>query len=380
MSEYINLGDVTYFGITLVNPSGGALSNADETPRYFLYRNASDTPSISANFIQRTGLIGTYRGSGDITTGNGFAVGDYVEVHASGKVGGIQGRAVIKSFVVGDMFNTNLVQWSGEAVRPLHHGWPSVNVMEQSGIPVHGANALGSTPVDVKQWLNTNVLLTNSLPAVALSGYAANLVIPANVLQYNGVTGTQTGGIPSVNTVYWADTLTEVDAQYGKPVVSARAYHDPQTVTYREFPLDFTNLARIVPSAILNANLSDYNLNGTVGSGLNKISANMYYAGIKFLKDSANNRDEYLVQWFRNSLPVSSGEVSNPALSVYRTSDGTALTQNQRLAITSVHNGVLRYNETSNLAVSGEPYLVTTSGTIDGALRVWNNPVGIDSL
>lgn len=258
MSEYINLGDVTYFGITIVNPSGGALQNADETPQYFLYRNASDTASISANFIQRTGLIGTYRGSGDITSGNGFAVGDYVEVHASGKVGGIQGRAVIKTFVIGDIYDTNVVQHSGHTL--------------------------------------------------------------ANTYS-NGI-----------------------------------------------------------QQAVFGAKLSNWTANDTVGSGLNKISQNIYYAAIKFVKDSTVPQDEYTVQWFRNSLPISSGEITNPALSIYKTSDGTALSQNKVLITTSVYNGVLRYNESSNLVVSGEPYLVTTSGTIDGGLRVWSNPIGLDYL
>lgn len=258
MSEYINLGDVTYFGITVTHPSGGQLTAADETPRYFLYRNASDTPSISANFIARAGLIGTYRGSGDITSGNGFATGDYVEVHASGKVSGLQGRAIIKTFVVDDVYDVNVVKNSGHLL--------------------------------------------------------ANQFTPA------------------------------------------------------------------IQQAVFGAKLSNWTTNDTVGSGLNKISQNCYYAGIKFLKDSVNIQDEYLVQWFRNSLPVSSGEVTNPALSVYKTSDGLALTENRPLTLSSVKNGVLRYNETSALAVSGEPYLVMTSGTIDGSLRTWANPIGLDSL
>jgi hypothetical protein len=497
MSEYINLGDVTYFGITITHPSGGFLTNADETPRYFIYKNASDTPLVSANFIARAGLTGTYRGSGDITTGNSFAAGDYVEVHASGKVSGLVGRAIIKTFVVADTFNANIVQWSGSSVKPANNNNPSVNVVSLTGVPLPGA------------------------------------IINANILQYGGIQGYQSGGIPSVNTVYWADSPVELDAQFSKPVVSAFSYYDPQTSTYRAYPIDFTNLSRLIPSAILNASLTNYTLNGsvgsgigrmafniidanvvqlsghnlantfnntiqqavwaarmtdwtvnnttgsglgrsalntvnanliqwsgspvkpannghppvnlmdwggfgiipevdndvasyprmaaaryydnseggerlfpptfydtynkqveillstnisayvangTIGSGLNKISQNIYYAGIKLVKDSVNLRDEYLVQWFRNSLPISSGEISNPALSVYKTSDGSALTQNNPLAITSVNNGVLRYNETSNLVVSGEPYLVATSGIIDGGLRVWNNPVGIDSL
>lgn len=328
MSEYINLGDVTYFGITLQHPSGGYLTNADETPRYFLYKNASDTELISANFTARAGLIGTYRGSGDITTGNGFAAGDYVEVHASGKVSGLVGRAIIKTFVVSDTYNVNVSTWSGVPVNSLNNGNPTVNIASLTGVP----------------------LATSINPTIQNAVWGAKL----SNLNINDTTGS---GL-------WRIGLKLIDSN---------------TVQWSGHNLANT-LTNTLQQAIFGAKLSSWTINNTVGSGLNKISQNIYYAGIKFVKDSTSPRDEYIVQWFRNSLPVSSGEVTNPALSVYKTSDGTALTQNRPMAVTSVYNGVLRYNEASNLAVSGEPYLAMASGTIDGSVRVWSNPIGLDYL
>ena len=86
MSEYIGLGDLIRFGIAIHNPSGGALINADETPRWTMYKNNSDVQALAGTFQARANLIGTYLGSGEITIANGFSANDYVEVHASGNV------------------------------------------------------------------------------------------------------------------------------------------------------------------------------------------------------------------------------------------------------------------------------------------------------
>ena len=231
MSEYVELGDVVRFGITTHNPSGGALINTDETPRWSTYINANDTPTQEGAFTQRTGLTGTYRGTITASVGNGYAAGDFVEIHASGRVTGIIGRAVIKSFVIDDLYKTNIISVSGTRV---HYN---------------------------------------------------DIVAPA-----------------------------------------------------------------------------------------------VYFAGIKFVKDSTVPRDEYIVQWFKNSIPLASGQVTNPALSIYRTSDNTSLFTNAVLNHFSVSHGGLRYNEPTNLAVSGEPYMAIASGTIDGSTRVWNNPIGLDYL
>src|SRR5688572_14726437 len=109
MSEYIALGDLLRFGLTVHNPSGGALINADDTPRWTMYRNNSDAQILAGNFVAREGLIGTYRGSGEITLANGFATLDYVEVHASGKVNGIVGRKIVRNFVIDDTYDANVI-------------------------------------------------------------------------------------------------------------------------------------------------------------------------------------------------------------------------------------------------------------------------------
>lgn len=229
--EFVSLSDTVYFGCTIHNPSGGALINADTTPVWNSFINNSDTITQQGNFTGRTGMVGTYRANLVASAANGYASGNYVEIHASGVVGGVQGRAIIKTFVINDVFDCNIVQVSG-------------------------------TPI---------------------------------------------------------------------------AYTD------------------LVPNPI-------------------------YFAGIKFVHDGITPDDEYIVQWFKNSTPLASGQVTNGALSVYNTSANGSLFINKRTDYQSVSHGAMRYNEPTNIAVSGEPYLAVASGTIDGATRVWTNPIGLDYL
>lgn len=231
MSEFVSLGDTVYFGVTVHNPSGGALINADTTPVWSSFINSSDTIVQQGNFTLRTGIVGTYRANLIASAANGYSSGNYVEIHASGVVGGIQGRSIVKTFVINDVFDCNVVQVSG------------INI----------------------------------------------------------------------------------------------------------------NYPDIVPNPI-------------------------YFAGIKFIHDGITPNDEYVVQWFKNSTPLGSGQVTNASLSVYNTNSNSSLFMNKVLNYQSVSHGGLRYNEVTNIAVSGEPYLAVASGTIDGATRVWTNPIGLDYL
>jgi uncharacterized repeat protein (TIGR01451 family) len=246
--SYIQLGDTVQFGITVSNPSGSIanLINTDVIPRWFAYTSTSgDNPLMQGNFIARANLIGTYTGSFACTSANNFLTNDYVEVHASGLVNGVQGRTIVRSFRIDDLYKANVIQVSGVYVG-----------------------------------------LTSS--------------VDANVTTISGV------------------------------------------------PVGPTD--------------------------------DVYYAAIKFIKDSTVPEDEYSVHWFKNSYSLPSGSILNPAISVYNTNSNASLFTNKILNYQSVNHGGLRYNETTNLAISGEAYIVITSGTINGAVRNWTNIVGLDYL
>lgn len=249
MNRYYSLNDNIRFGITTHNPSGLTLQNADETPAWWVYEDDTDSSIINGSFTQRTGLIGTYRGSFHASGVSGFEVGKHYEVHASGKVGGYVGLAIVDSFVLDDIYSSNVV--------------------EVSGVQAHGAFAK-----------------ENTLSAL------------------------------------------RVDLQSA--------------------------------------------------SGQFALNENIYYADIEYIKDGVNLQDEFVVSWFKNASIINSGSITNPAISAYNTTTGAALFENQKLSYASTSLSPLRYNKTTQLLASGEPYLIITSGVIDSANRVWKNVVGIN--
>lgn len=228
MPEPVKLGDVVYFGVTIHTPPSGALINADATPRWMMFRNGSDSITLQGDFTQRANHIGRYRSSGIVSTGNGFSTNDYVEVHASGRVGGQYDGCIVKSFIIDDIFDANIVKVSGN-----------------------------------------------------------------------------------------------------------------------------------------NVTIGDF-------------SPNVYYANIKFVRD--NITDRYGVSWYKNGQLMGSGDLTNPALSVYNSQTGASLILNQSLVYTSPSLGLVRHFESTNIQTSGIPYEVITSGNIDGSVRQWKNIVGIDIL
>lgn len=114
MSEFVTLGDTVRIQATVSHPISGFVVNADTTPRYYVFKNDSDTALLQGDMTLRTGFTGKYRGSFVASLANGFNSGDYVSVQVSGRVENIQGWGNIKEFVVEDIFNANIVQWSGQ--------------------------------------------------------------------------------------------------------------------------------------------------------------------------------------------------------------------------------------------------------------------------
>lgn len=135
------------------------------------------------------------------------------------------------------------------------------------------------------------------------------------------------------------------------------------------------------PSGIANTvwdeNILNHLSNNTFGSGFNNINKDVYIANIKFLNDSTVPNNDYSVTWFKNGNVQNSGLVSNSAISVYNTIDGTALFSNRQLTYFAPNTSIYR---STSVVVSGHPYVAIASGVIDGSTRVWSNLVGLDYL
>lgn len=287
--SYVELNDTVRFGISIHNPSGGALINADETPQWYVFEDASDTPTLNGEFSKRTGLDGTYRGSFQATAANGFEHNKFYEIHASGQVNNTIGRALVFSFVLNDLYRSSLYSVSG--VEPLEvsvTGIPNVNIVSVSGVQATTQGAV-----------NSNIVGVSSEGASGVAG------------------------------------------------------------------------------AVWDSQIADYISAGSFGSGVDAINQHIYYADIKLVRDETNSQDEYSVQWFKDDRPLASSDVSNPAISVYGTRNGTPVFENQTLTFAS-QKGTTFYDDTALRIASGEPYLVEASGLIDSSNRSWKTIVGID--
>jgi hypothetical protein len=94
----IPLDEVIHFdGIS--SSSTGAAVDADSTPTFAVYEEATDTDiGVGGNMTKRTSQTGNYRGSFTASAANGFEVGKWYSVIGSATIGGIATKGVLKSF------------------------------------------------------------------------------------------------------------------------------------------------------------------------------------------------------------------------------------------------------------------------------------------
>lgn len=136
-----------------------------------------------------------------------------------------------------------------------------------------------------------------------------------------------------------------------------------------------------LPYQVWDEPIALHNINGTYGSGENKNFQDLYFANVKTVVSDGTQQDYIGVSWYKNNFIVSSGALTNPAVSVYRTDTGAVLLNNGVMSYSSAQLASVYTNiGTPNLFPSGIPILVNVSGTIDGITRNWNSIVGVDIL
>lgn len=103
-----------------------------------------------------------------------------------------------------------------------------------------------------------------------------------------------------------------------------------------------------------------------------------YQAKIEFFDDDENATDRYVVTWFKDSEPITSG-ITVPTLQVIKVADGTDLIAQTAMSQIGAL-GMYRYNAVlTQRIVSGIAYIAHAEATIDGDTRKWNQPFGRDS-
>lgn len=97
----IPLDEVIYFDCITSDPETGDVSDADSTPTFEVFEEATDTDiGVGGNLTKRTSKTGNYRGTFTLSAANGFEVGKWYNVIASATVNSIAGKDVVKTFRV----------------------------------------------------------------------------------------------------------------------------------------------------------------------------------------------------------------------------------------------------------------------------------------
>lgn len=103
-----------------------------------------------------------------------------------------------------------------------------------------------------------------------------------------------------------------------------------------------------------------------------------YQAKVWIVDDNQGTTDRYVVIWFKNGQPITSG-ITSPTIQVIKVSDGTDLVAST--AMTQIASlGMYRYNESTNRIVNGTAYIVKIQATIDSSTRTWYQPIGRSSV
>lgn len=105
----------------------------------------------------------------------------------------------------------------------------------------------------------------------------------------------------------------------------------------------------------------------------------IYYADIRFHKDSSNSRDEYSCQWYRSDGPIPSSQISIPVLQVIDVTNGANLIASGSMSHVNINVGTVKFYESSSRTTAGENYIAKCSATLDGSVRNWQKLIGRDS-
>jgi len=341
--------------------------------------------------------------------------GEYVHIDDFGATAGqiwqYADRSLTEPVSVSGVPDVNVILLNNESVDfidlNVNSGVIESNIVSVSGNIVH----INDFKADVSGLSTFNPAIT----AVAVSG-----IVQADIVQVSGEyvhiddfkgVGSESGGATAEQIWQYSDrSLTEavsvsgiVDAnivQMSGQYVSPESVVDANIVSVSGVPII---LSQTIDANLIKVKGEDFDLSEAVSvsgivqadvvqvsgeyvhindfkADLTSLDTDIYFAQIKYISDTTNNADEFAVQWFRNDQPISSGELLNPAISVYNTSNGNSLIINESMSYASPNIGVVRYNKSPMVMASGEPYLIEASGIIDSISRVWKSIVGIDLL
>jgi hypothetical protein len=190
----VPLDEVIHFDFITSHPTTGAVSDADSTPSWATYEEATDTAIVSGNFTKRTSLTGDYRGTFACSTANGFEPGKWYSVIGSATISTVATKRevryfrIIQSETLAGVSNVNTTLVDGNAINyTLDPDTDSVifNVTGNAGSGAYtiaitvndGATALQTARVRYTEGANTFIALTNASGVATFNLNAATYTV-----------------------------------------------------------------------------------------------------------------------------------------------------------------------------------------------------------
>lgn len=196
----IPLDEVLFFDAITSTPATGAAVDADAPPTFAVYEESTDTDiGIGGSMTKRTSLMGNYRGTFTASAANGFELGKWYSIVASGVVGGVTGKAVLKNFrvvaaeTIAGTPKVDAVAWLGTAAHAATvNGVPVVQLHDSAG--AGGINApanfedlaivdtAGTVAVPATQKVDVETIKTRAVQDVGVgnTAYFGTLAFPTS--------------------------------------------------------------------------------------------------------------------------------------------------------------------------------------------------------
>lgn len=220
-----------------------------------------------------------------------------------------------------------------------------------------GANIVQFTgvPVDTtKAQFGTNLVAIAS-PTLGYTGVPVNTSLAQLGVNIVNVTGV------AANHKY---------AQFGTNIIEITGY--PVNHRYEQFGANTVKLQPGPVDDIWDEPTAGHTTDGTYGE-------DTYQAKVWMVDDNNGTTDRYLVVWYKNSEPVTTG-ISNPSITVIKAADGSNLIGPDTGMIEIGSLGMYRYDATgAERITSGSAYIIKVVASINSVTRTWYQPISRDS-
>lgn len=305
--------------------------------------------------------------------------------------------STIATPTVAGVLEADVTHWLGTAAAtPTIAGVPEVDITHIGGVAQSAADlkdfadagydpstnkvqgvVLVDTVTDLADnAINAATLASDTITAVKI---AADAITSAHIADGAIDAGTFAAGAITAAATN-SDFLSEINAE----VDIALADYDAPTFAEMDARTDAIEADTQDIQARLPAALVSGRMDSSVGAMAPSVitdaavatELDSYTAKVWAFKQGTT-KDEYVVLFYKNAVPIESG-ITTPVIDyVKKMSDGSILINDATL--TEQSNGDYIYSESTNKLVPGNAYTSRITATIDGSTRVMKQPVGRDS-